>query len=399
MNPSVFTPALFVVGLGIGALLAGLELLWLTGTSLVGPWGFLAALSLLNAAFFLLMVSIRDSHFLLFVLPFPVIPALYLALKALLYHGLGRASGSPLRHPWVLLLVTLVSHPLIGSLAYQAFSRINPTLENLQLAIREKRAGRLEAMLWMSVKQEPSLSALVNEAIVRDDPDAARRLIRHGADPRREYWLRDASPAMLWLLTKWRLDSGVKPEDVNTSQGSPFEYVAVSYSAAELRYCIAKGFDPGKYPGIVYLAIDETPIEDPKTVGPAMTEKLQVLLDHGADVNGDGPMRFKPIFGLIVAKLDLSAVLLFLLEKGADVNARTVNPLYPDGKPATATALTPLIAAVLENRADYVDILLRHGADPSLRDSSGRSAADYATAPGVDEAIRSRLAAGDLAAR
>ena len=67
--------------------------------------------------------------------------------------------------------------------------------------------------------------------------------------------------------------------------------------------------------------------------------------------------------GAITPKTNLVAL---LLKHGADVNATN------DG------GETPLIKAVLFNDADSTALLLKAGANPTIKDRSGHSAADYA---------------------
>jgi ankyrin repeat protein len=102
----------------------------------------------------------------------------------------------------------------------------------------------------------------------------------------------------------------------------------------------------------------------------------------------------------------------FLVDRGADVLARTSNALAnqpihaavagsdAEGRLACARVLldagalpnelqsggfTPLMSAAQNGDRALVDLLLDRGADPSLRDDEGRSAADHARAAGHDD--------------
>jgi ankyrin repeat protein len=61
----------------------------------------------------------------------------------------------------------------------------------------------------------------------------------------------------------------------------------------------------------------------------------------------------------------------FLLARGADPNA------------AARFQDTPLMLACVQGRGEIAALLLQRGADPSLRNQEGRTAADRA-APGTD---------------
>ena len=64
-----------------------------------------------------------------------------------------------------------------------------------------------------------------------------------------------------------------------------------------------------------------------------------------------------------------------LIEAGANVNLPKVNamrnPFLPDGQ-------TPLMMAAQSASLNLVKLLLKHGADPTRKDSTGRTALDYA---------------------
>ena len=72
------------------------------------------------------------------------------------------------------------------------------------------------------------------------------------------------------------------------------------------------------------------------------------------------------------------AVLRLLLENGA-MNA-------PEGDPRDAPSA--LMEAASAGQQEAVALLLEHGADPSLRDPEGRTAADHATAGGHSDLAR-----------
>jgi ankyrin repeat protein len=385
MNDSQFTPALFVWGIVLGGLLAYLEMLWLKRPlQFVTDWRAWLLIAIVNALFVYLLLASLNTHLFLLIIPVPLIPIAYIIIKCLLYMYVRRLVHAPLHGPIKLAILSLFFHAPVALIGLLAFAAINPTRSNLETAIREQKNGLLDLMLWISVKTEPNMSILVNEAITVGNDDAVRRLIRRGASPNNVYWISRARPEIMWRITKWRLERGVDPEHIgDLNEQRDIGYVAVSYGLAELQYCLKKGLEPKRHPRILQDALENQPLPSTGVITPEeqqiMKDKIALLIDRGADVNGPGDMRFKPVFNLIFldAKLDLSPVLALLLERGADVNALSPNPVYPDNMGILPKGMTPLMMAVALNRPRYIDILLKHGADKTIRDSEGHLASDY----------------------
>jgi ankyrin repeat protein len=91
-----------------------------------------------------------------------------------------------------------------------------------------------------------------------------------------------------------------------------------------------------------------------------------VLLEHGADPNGDpaNPFRVRPVHAA-AAHRDAAALRL-LLAAGADPEARQQG------------GLTPMHTAVHNRDEAIVRLLIEHGADPAPRADDGRTPADLA---------------------
>jgi len=96
-------------------------------------------------------------------------------------------------------------------------------------------------------------------------------------------------------------------------------------------------------------------------------ETVKLMVEHGAETNvcTDSGV---PVLGLAVAKCS-AQVVGYLLEKGA---ASTVNTAD------TEEVWTPLHGAAYYDKPDAVALLLQHGADPTLKDRTGKTALDLA---------------------
>jgi ankyrin repeat protein len=128
---------------------------------------------------------------------------------------------------------------------------------------------------------------------------------------------------------------------------------------------------------------------------------IQLLLEHGADVNARDKKSRAPLYFAVSGDLTLLKLLLakgarvdevrsgrwsalhqactmntplenveFLLKSGADVNARSED------------RSTPLHVAAFLGRADIVKMLVEHGASLTARDAQGLTPADIATESG-----------------
>jgi ankyrin repeat protein len=143
---------------------------------------------------------------------------------------------------------------------------------------------------------------------------------------------------------------------------------------------------------------------------------VKMLLAHGADGRGADETGKPPIvYAAAGGALDIVQQ---LLTRDLDVNARYANDLTllmwasgPDQSVAEAQALevvsylvnagariddrddrgrTALMIAAEGNHAEVAPLLLKHGADPSLRDKAGKRAADLTTLSALREALTPR---------
>jgi hypothetical protein len=137
----------------------------------------------------------------------------------------------------------------------------------------------------------------------------------------------------------------------------------------------------------VELLPNRSPLTD--VISEQQTDRLKALLDGGADPNlreGDDATSWPALasamkgrgFSVVDerdARIQLEMTTL-LLEHGADPNGRRCND---EDRPRcdARTGVTPLMYAGILGDESLSALLLRHGADPALRDWRGLVAADY----------------------
>jgi ankyrin repeat protein len=107
-------------------------------------------------------------------------------------------------------------------------------------------------------------------------------------------------------------------------------------------------------------------------------EIMRRLIDAGADVNLPGAGGATP---LIAACGPYPEAVRLLLEAGADANVADTNEQF-----------TALMYAATDGLSPIVDILLKNGADPSIKDVDGDTAADFARRRGFN-ALADRIQA------
>lgn len=105
------------------------------------------------------------------------------------------------------------------------------------------------------------------------------------------------------------------------------------------------------------------------------TPVVKLLLDSGARLEQRDSMGRTAL--MFASTGDNAATVNLLLESGADVNTVDTNEGF-----------TPLMYAAAEGHVDVVKALLQHDADPSLRDTDGDSARDFAQRNGHTRVVR-----------
>lgn len=93
--------------------------------------------------------------------------------------------------------------------------------------------------------------------------------------------------------------------------------------------------------------------------------KVQWLVENGADIDAvSGDRGYSAVMDAVWRKN--FSIVQYLVDKGANLNF-----ISTDGQPL-------LVLAVGNGNANIVDVLLKHGANPDVKDSMGMSARDYA---------------------
>jgi hypothetical protein len=381
----------FFVSVVLAVALAWPEVQWLRD----GPpgagvaWPALAAVAAFNVVALLVMtvgLLVIGGYIGLFIVPLPVLPALYIVGKSAVYWITCAAMGWPAGFGIVgMAFLAMLAQPLATIAAVWALHAVDPTNENLCRAVEAGRRWHVALMLRLCWPDEDLLRMLLNEALRHDRPRMLDLLIRFGADPY-DCDPRDCRhPATLWRLMEHQLRRGGLSADLL--------YQTVDFGVTELRHCLEQGFDPKDAPLLIHTVIGHAAdMADPPTEAEIadLLGKLGLLLEHGADV-GSVSQGVTPLVDAVRMGRDLAPVVRFLLDKGADIDARTRSPMFPPKRAPLPMGMTPLMVAVDGGHAAAVRVLLERGADLSLRDDEGADVWDHAARPHVPEGVRSLL--------
>lgn len=190
------------------------------------------------------------------------------------------------------------------------------------------------------------------------------------------------------------LDSGASVDVTNYHNATPLLFAVNAGRVEATRVLLEHKADPNHI-GQVKWGNQYSPPSPPIYIALIRnSDVLKLLLDAGANANGDPVMQRPPIFTAIEIKVPKSVQL--LLEHGADPNAKDtqgLTPLFDTTNPELARLLvehkadlnardrnggTPILRATGDGAANFIKILVEAGAKTDLQDTNGNTALHYA---------------------
>ncbi len=264
--------------------------------------------------------------------------------------------------------------------------------------VQEQAGENLEPLMLMLLEHGANPNIIVGEegtpplvtAILSRDLPVARMLLRFGAQPN---FTRKSGGSALMIaagygyaeLVNELLERGATVSLEDGDGNNALDHAAFGAQFVHALYCIATE--------------EEFSISPQEAVDTLATCKL--LLEHGADVHHTDSWGCTPL--MLAARAAHPGNIKLFLEHGADVNAKDKEghtPLIAALLPPTeklrlsVTAdseeefrmLERLCSPLFENlphTEQAVRLLLEAGADPSVKDATGRSALDYASTPAL----------------
>ncbi|GAC1330748.1 MAG: quinoprotein dehydrogenase-associated putative ABC transporter substrate-binding protein [Steroidobacteraceae bacterium] len=263
---------------------------------------------------------------------------------------------------------------------YQAAQTGLKTAAAVDVKARAARMADLKKWLAQGANPDDELS----NAIVADDLDRVRYLVRHGAhidavDGEGHPALVNAARYGFKSVATFLVEQKANPNLPDRSGWTPLMYAAWGDDPSLAAMLLGAGakLNATDNDGVTALAI---------AVQNSKVHAARSLLDAGADVNA--PVAKGGYTPLMLASMSGSSeVVTSLIERGAKVNAANVG------------GVTALMIAAAGNRPSIVGLLLKSGADVHARSEDGRTALSIAQANNSEAVIKALQEAAQSGAK
>src|SRR5688572_28778734 len=112
--------------------LAYAEVAWLRKTlQWSAIWSPMIPLAVFNLVLLFIGLYVLSGYLALFIFPIPVIPVIFVLLKAPAYAIVSRKTGIEFHSPWLVAMVMIDGGSIVSSMLLSAAGMINPTYKNL----------------------------------------------------------------------------------------------------------------------------------------------------------------------------------------------------------------------------------------------------------------------------
>jgi len=234
-------------------------------------------------------------------------------------------------------------------------------------APRVRRARDLAALSLLPPFNPPDDSLLVH---AREDPLMSRWLLAHGCDPhhRPERGSRTQTIHMM-LYSRALIPVLAAIYDIDVAGENNRTALEMVFSSLTSRLLLALGARVNR------RSKYETPLV--YTILDGDMEKMEVLLEAGADVNFAARNNYTPLHAAV--SYQSREMVEILLDAGADINATTIyertplNLLYYDTSNLGRVNSGRYYHRPVDEPESIMELLLARGADPCIRPSNGTS--------------------------
>lgn len=193
------------------------------------------------------------------------------------------------------------------------------------------------------------------------------------------------------MIIQWLLDHGADKDAVAKNGNTALHFAADAGNTTSAEVLLKAGLDPNAKSKFNY-----TPMHWAAAKGHLQT--MQVLLKHGSDINAKDKDGLTPLH--LVADKGYDHCLEWMVQSGANISAQVrccsgrvlrapervcarasagadrAAIVRPTGRPQDKYGDTPLHDACGNSNLELVQLLLKHGADPSIKNEKGQTPKD-----------------------